>query len=133
MFRLVMPTEPVWLDLPHGVRVQVKPLTAAVEGAAIAAAGAAVRDREFADDTERTYATANALACGLARYGVVAWEGVAGPDGAPLPVTPDAAAALASHPDMAADFLAKYRGMLAPLAAEGNASASAPNGSAAEA
>ena len=64
----------------------------------------------------------------LGRHGILAWEGVAGPDGRPLPVTPDSAAAFATHPVMRTAFVAAYNATLRDQAAEGNGSATSPVG-----
>jgi hypothetical protein len=44
MLRLAIPKEPYWLDLPAGVRLQVRPLTTAVMAAAQARAQQAVAE-----------------------------------------------------------------------------------------
>lgn len=128
MFRLSLPVDPFWMDLPHGVRVRVRPLTTAVEGAAAAAAGDAVRGEDFLDDRARTYRLAMEFAAGLARYGVIEWEGVAGANGEPLALDADTVATLARHPDIGPAFLAQYRGTLDQQAAEGNGSTSGASG-----
>jgi hypothetical protein len=86
MLTLDLPTEPYWLDLPRGVRVEIRPVTTAVMAAAQTAAQrrlAALReaDTELDPDLARGLAFAF-LAKALARHVVTAWEGV--------PPTPEA-------------------------------------------
>ena len=45
MIRLDLPREPQWLDLPHGVRLLVRPLDTATDAAARAAAVTDLRER----------------------------------------------------------------------------------------
>jgi hypothetical protein len=152
MLRLQTTRSNTWLDLPHGVRVEVRPLTTAVTEAALAEA----QKRSAAEAVEAETASAagqpldplglnggNAAWLtgqrlqwyveALARYGIVAWEGLADADGAPLAVTPAAIEAFAAHPDLAKAFLTEYGASLHRLAAEGNASAPTSGGEPAEA
>lgn len=137
MLRLVKPRRR-WLDLPHGVRVEVEPLTTA---RATAARNEALRRsaavRAEAEAAERAGHALDPMAFGggnasalaglavefeieaLARFGIVAWEGLAGDDGAPLPVTPEACEALAQHDELGAAFYAAYTAPLRAVAAEG--------------
>ena len=89
MLRLNLSTEPQWLDLGHGVRLFVEPLTTAVMLAArsdpailAAAQGGDVEDSPSNDDLARIVAKA------VARIVVTDWEGVGDEDGKALPVTP---------------------------------------------
>jgi hypothetical protein len=147
MLRLSIDTRPRWLELPHGVRVEVRPLTTAVEQAAhteadnrlamlkkqaedAAAAGQAL------DPTGPNGANAawmvgqrvQMLVEALARYGITAWKGLGGDDGASLPLSAEAFAAFAAHRDLGAAFYAEYRAPVAALAAEGNVSGSTADG-----
>ena len=107
MLRLNLSSEPRWLDLGHGVRLLVAPLTTAVMLAArsdpaIVAATAAVtpasggangaeHDALIAasnDDLARIVAKA------VAKITVKDWEGVGDEDGKPLPLTPEGIDAL---------------------------------------
>ncbi len=78
-------SEPFWIDLLPGVRVQVKPISVAMMLVARASAGDAFRSAER-DSIQ--YANA-ALTVSLAHQGIVAWEGVGDAEGEPLPVTPE--------------------------------------------
>lgn len=147
MFSLDIPNEPYWLDLPLGVRVKVRPLS----GLVIAAARRLVQRDAIAILTERRERMDAGvpaddlldlddeclrdaferveMARGLGRYGIMAWEGVGNADGTDaVPLTPDNAEAMATHPDMMDAFLTAYFKPVEALAAEGNASAPMPNG-----
>jgi hypothetical protein len=134
MLTLDLPTGPCWIDLPHGVRVEIRPVTTAVMAAAQAAAsrrlGAA---RAEAGDTGIEPDMAKGLAFAflvkaLARHSVVAWEGVGDRHGAPLDPTPDNVERLMDLDDMAAAFWDGATAPVAAVAAEGNGSGPAPNG-----
>ena len=95
MLRLRLSTEPEWLDLGHGVRLLVEPLTTAVMLAARSdpAIMAATQNQEIEgspsnDDLARIVAKA------VARIVVQDWEGVGDAEGKPLSVTPDGIDAL---------------------------------------
>lgn len=95
MLRLNLSTAPHWLDLGHGVRLLVEPLTTAIMLAArsdpaildatIEAEGDAAQSN---DDLARIVAKA------VARIVVQDWEGVGDADGTPLPLTPEGIDAL---------------------------------------
>ena len=148
MIRLTLPTEPYWIDPRPGLRLKVKPLTTAVYGAArsrgaakaaelrahrdaVVAAGGQVEGLPDLDDPHmRQGLLDQLLAESLARYAIVAWEGV-GEEGAPAEVTPANLEALARLAGVAYDFVNAYLMPLAEAAAEGNASGPAPNGTSA--
>jgi len=94
MLTLDLPTEPYWLDLPRGVRVEIRPVTTAVMAAA--QAGSARRLgalRAATEDLDPDMARGLAFAFlvkALARHAVVAWEGVGDTAGKPLPLSPEA-------------------------------------------
>ncbi|SEO90165.1 hypothetical protein SAMN04490248_11589 [Salinihabitans flavidus] len=100
MLRLNMDNrEPSWVDLGHGVRLLVEPLSTAVmlaaraDPAVIAAAGTTA-DLEGAADPGRDETVAVIVAKAVARIVVTDWEGVGDADGTPLPVSPDGIDAL---------------------------------------
>lgn len=86
MIRLDLSREPRWLDLGHGVRVLVRPLTTALMMAARAAATHAGAE----DDGQRGAVLIRALG----RLGIQEWEGVGDADGNAMPVSADGVDAL---------------------------------------
>jgi len=110
MLRLDILSQPRWLDLGHGVRLFVEPLTTAVMLAArsdpsILAATADVKVIDAwtaADDDDVTQSEtgpsnddlARIVAKAVARIVVHDWEGVGDAEGKPLSVTPDGIDAL---------------------------------------
>lgn len=149
-----------WLELPHGVKILVEPLTTArataARNEALKRAGVLRNEAEAAEKAGQpldpvgfTGASSAALVGltmeyeieALARFGIVAWEGVNGADGNPLPVTPEACEALAQHEQLGTAFWAAYTNALRQVAAEGEGSGTSaasagqpvPNGIAADA
>ena len=89
MLKLDLSNEPAWLDLGHGVRVKLRPLTTVLMVAA--RNDPAVQDlAEDATDEESALAFAKALA----RVAILDWEGVGDAEGNPVPDSPDAIDAL---------------------------------------
>jgi hypothetical protein len=95
MLRLNLSNEPNWLDLGHGVRLLVDPLTTAVMLAARSdpAILAATQVAE-GEDTPSNDDLARIVAKAVARIVVHDWEGVGDAEGKPLSVTPDGIDAL---------------------------------------
>ncbi len=123
MLRLDLTSSPRWLDLGHGVRLRLAPLTTALMMAARSdpAVEALAAD---AADAERALVFARAVAI----RALLDWEGVGDAAGDPLPVSPEAVAALL---DLYPLFEAFQLGYLAPglaLEQEKNASAPSPSG-----
>lgn len=123
MLRLYLAAEPRWLDLGHGVRLRVAPLTTALmvasrSDAAVEAMPATATDEERA----LTFAKA------IARRAVIDWEGVGDADGNPVPVTLAGIDALLEVWPIFEAFQATYvsKGLL--LDAEKNVSAPSPTG-----
>ena len=120
MLRLNLSTEPRWLDLGHGVRLLVEPLTTAIMLAArsdptiIAAAGDAEGSASN-DDLARIVAKA------VARIVVKDWDGVGDEDGKPLPLTPEGIDALLELWPIFEAFQTKYIAGALVLDAEKNA------------
>jgi hypothetical protein len=134
MFRLAHKDR--WVDLPHGVRVLIAPLTTVVVAAAQAAARRRALDvirREDApeeDNLRRGLALMLTIQA-LGRECIRAWEGVADEDGADVPCTPEAIDVLLSHEDMAFAFFDAAMVPIRAAEAEGNASRPAPGGTSA--
>ena len=123
MIRLDLSREPRWLDLGHGVRLRVTPLTTALMVASRSDAAVEALP-ETASDEEQALVFAKAIA----RRAVAAWEGVGDADGTPVPVTPAGIDALLEVWPIFEAFQAVYvsKGLL--LDAEKNASAPSPTG-----
>ena len=123
MIRIQLSPEPRRLDLCHGVRLQLLPLTTAMMVAT--RSDPAVQDLT-ADANNDTRAAVFAAA--LARRAVVDWEGVGDADGDVIAVTPEGIDALLSLWPIFEAFNLLYvsRGML--LDAEKNDSAPSPTG-----
>lgn len=120
MLRLNLSTEPRWLDLGHGVRLLVEPLTTAIMLAArgdptiVAAAG-------DADGSASNEDLARIVAKAVARIVVKDWEGVGDEDGQPLPLTPEGIDALLELWPIFEAFQTKYIAGALILDAEKNA------------
>jgi hypothetical protein len=107
MLRLNLSTEPRWLDLGHGVRLLVEPLTTAIMLAArsdptIVAAASDAEANASNDHLARIVAKA------VARIVVKDWEGVGDEDGKPLTLTPDGIDALLELWPIFEAFQTKY-------------------------
>jgi hypothetical protein len=125
MLSLDLPTEPYWVDLPRGVRVEIRPVTTAVMAAAQAAAQrrlAALREADAEMDPDLARGLAFALLVkALARHAVTAWEGVGDAAGKPLPLSPEAVERLMDLDEMASAFWERALLPIRTVAAEGNA------------
>jgi hypothetical protein len=120
MLRLNLSNEPRWLDLGHGVRLLVEPLTTAIMLAArsdptIVAAAADAETGTSNDDLARIVAKA------VARMVVKDWEGVGDENGKPLALTPDGIDALLELWPIFEAFQTKYIAGALILDAEKNA------------
>jgi len=124
MLTLDLPTEPYWLNLPRGVRVEIRPVTTAIMAAAQAGSArrlGALRAAEADLDPDMARGLAFAfLVKALARHAVTAWEGVGDAAGKPLPVSPEAVERLMDMDEMAAAFWDRATGPVAAVALEGN-------------
>jgi hypothetical protein len=125
MLTLDLSCEPIWLALPHGVRLRVRPVDrvvrAAAEGAALARAKQALAEAGAPEDSP-AFKTLYLLLLTrlLARHAVLAWEGVGDRDGAPLALTPEAVDALLDRDDMLLAFWERAVNRPEPVEAEGN-------------
>ena len=124
MLTLDLPTEPYWLALPRGVRVEIRPVTTAVMAAA--QAGSARRLgalRAATEDLDPDMARGLAFAFlvkALARHAVTDWQGVGDAAGKPLPLSPEAVERLMDMDEMAVAFWDRATGPVAAVALEGN-------------
>jgi hypothetical protein len=123
MIRINLSPEPQWLDLGHGVRLLLLPLTTALMVATRADPAVQALDADASNDSR-----AAVFAAALARRAVVDWEGVGDADGAVISVSLDGIDALLSLWPIFEAFNLLYvsRGML--LDAEKNGSAPSPTG-----
>ena len=126
MLRLDLTTEPRWLDLGHGVRLCVAPLTTALMVAARSDAAVEALPAT-ASDEERALVFAKAIA----RRAVSEWEGVGHADGNPASVTPAGIDALLEVWPIFEAFQAAYVSKALLLDVEKNASAPSPTGTSA--
>ena len=123
MLRLDLTSEPRWLDLGHGVRLRVTPLTTALM---VSARADPVIDGLSESSSQEDMALAMAKA--VARRAVLEWEGVGDDDGNLVPVSPAGIDALLEIWPVFEAFQAQYvaRGLM--LDQEKNASAPSPTG-----
>ncbi|WP_149539364.1 hypothetical protein [Siccirubricoccus phaeus] len=124
MLTLDSSVEPYWLDLPRGVRVEIRPVTTAVMAAAQAAASRRLGAiRAAGEDLDPDMARGLAFAFlvkALARHAVTAWDGIGDAEGKPLPLSPEAVERLMDLDDIAAAFWDQATRPVAAVAAEGN-------------
>lgn len=126
MIRLNLTSEPRWLDLTAGLRLQVAPVTTAI----MAAARSDIAASDVSEDLPQE-ALAVTMAKAVARRVILDWQGVGDAEGNPVPVTQEGIDALL---DIWPIFEAFQRDCLAPhlmLNQEKNASAPSPTGSSA--
>lgn len=126
MLKLDLPTEPYWAEMPLGVRLRIRPVTTAIVSAAQHRAARLGREAaeaaggELDPDMSRGLAFV-LMAKALARFAVEEWEGVAGPDGAALPCSPDLAERLMDIESMASAFWDAALKPIQAVSSEGNA------------
>lgn len=123
MIRLDLSREPSWLDLGHGVRLHVLPLTTALMVASRSDAQVEALP-ESASDEERAVVFAKAIA----RRAVKDWEGVGDTQGNPVPVSPEGINALLDVWPIFEAFQLAYVAKGLMLEQEKNASAPSPSG-----
>lgn len=124
MLTLALVSTPTWLDLPRGVRLEIRPVTTAVMAAAQTSASRRLgATRAASDDLDPDMARGLAFAFlvkALARHAVTAWEGVGDTAGKPLPLSPEAVECLMDLDDIAAAFWDQATRPVVAVAAEGN-------------
>lgn len=126
MIRLDLSREPGWLDLGHGVRLRVLPLTTALMVASRSDARVEALP-ESATDEERAVVFAKAIA----RRAVTDWEGVGDTEGNPVPVSPEGIDSLLDVWPIFEAFQLAYVAKGLMLEEEKNASAPSPSGTSA--
>jgi hypothetical protein len=126
MIRIDLSNEPAWLDLGHGVRLYLQPLTTAMMVASRNDPAVAVLDDHATDE-----ASALVFAKALARNAVLDWEGVGDAEGNIIPVSPEGIDALLDVWPLFEAFQTKYVAKGLVLDAEKNVSAPLSNGSSA--
>ncbi|WBQ12884.1 hypothetical protein L2D00_13665 [Hyphomonadaceae bacterium BL14] len=126
MIRLDLSREPRWLDLGHGVRVRMGPLTTSLMAAARSDPSVTSLPDGASNET-----IAVAMARALARLVVLEWEGVGDADGHPVPVTPEGIDALLDILPLFEAFQLRYVSKGLMLDEEKNACAPLPNGTSA--
>jgi hypothetical protein len=126
MIRINLSPEPQWLDLGHGVRLRLLPLTTALMVATRADPAVQALDADASNDSR-----AAVFAAALARRAIVDWEGVGDEAGTVLEISPEGIDALLSLWPIFEAFNLLYvsRGML--LDTEKNGSAPSPTGTSA--
>ena len=126
MIRINLSPEPQWLDLGHGVRLQLLPLTTAL----MVATRSDIAVQDLAADASNDTRAA-VFAAALARRAIVDWEGVGDENGTVIAVSPEGVDALLSLWPIFEAFNLLYvsRGML--LDAEKNGSAPSLTGTSA--
>ena len=122
MLRLNLSTEARWLDLGHGVRLLVEPLTTAIMLAARSDPAIVVAASEAESNADHSNEDlARVVAKAVARIVVKDWEGVGDEDGKPLPLTPEGIDALLELWPIFEAFQTKYIAGALILDAEKNA------------
>ena len=91
MIRIQLSPEPQWLDLGHGVRLQLLPLTTALMVATRSDPAVQSLEADASNDSR-----AAVFAAALARRAVIGWDGVGDADGTVIPVSPEGIDALLS-------------------------------------
>jgi len=129
MLQLNLTNTPKWLDLDHGVRVLVAPMSTAVMIAArrdprVAALGDQI-DALNNDDLALVMAKA------VARIAITDWDGIGDAEGKPVSVTPEGVDALLEVWPLFEAFQTKYVNSGFLLDAEKNVSPPLPTGSSA--
>jgi len=126
MIRLDLNAGPDWLDLGHGVRLKLLPLTTALMAAARSDEVVENLPEDTPDETR-----AIAFAKAIARRAVIDWSGIGDEKGEPLAPTPKAIDALLNVYPLFEAFQLGYvaRGLV--LDQEKNGSSPLPNGTSA--
>jgi hypothetical protein len=103
MLRLNLSRNPHWLDLGHGVRVKVRPISTAI----FSMASTAPDMLNLAAETHQDMRFL-CLCSEIAKIAILEWDGVKGDDDTPAEVTPDGVAALMEVYPLATAFRDQY-------------------------
>lgn len=128
MLKLNLAPGPVWLDLVHGVRVEVLPLTTETR----IRASHDIRNKDGRMDEDGVKRDI-AYVKSMARSAIIGWDGLGDADGKAVPVTPEGVDALMDIYEMYHSFQAKYVAPALVAVAEGNGSTPSPSGTSATA
>ncbi len=149
MIRLSLPKEPYWLDLPHGARVFVRPLSTAIyeaarvkaarlardvmsEHAGIAQAGGSVEGLPDLEDKDAVLGLSQFLFVqALAVAAIIRWEGVLDQNDQPAEITDKSVCGLMEFHRIAEEFVLAYTRTHTEAVAEGNALGPSPSGTSA--
>lgn len=123
MLKLDLATDPRWLTLEPGVEVQLRPMHHGIWLAALATEEAIEADAAR-DAAGWTYVVGVAVAQKV----IMDWRGLGDMDGNPLPVTPEAVAALMRRRGSFDAFYDAYLGPWMGLVEEKKGSAPSPDG-----
>ncbi len=123
MIRLDLSNKPGWLDLGHGVRLHLHPLTTAMMVASRNDPAVAALDEDATDEE-----SALVFAKALASNATLDWEGVGDSDGNVIQITPEGISALLDVWPLFSAFETKYVAKGLVLDAEKNVSSPLPNG-----
>jgi len=126
MVRLDLNAGPDWLDLGHGVRLKLLPLTTALMAASRADEAVENLPEDTPDETR-----AIAFAKAIARRAVIDWAGIGDAEGEPLAPTPAAIDALLDIYPLFEAFQLGYVARGLALDQEKNGSSPLPNGTSA--
>ena len=126
MIRLDLSNEPASLDLGHGVRLHLHPLTTAMMVASRNDPAVAALSEDATDEE-----SALVFAKALARNATIDWDGVGDSDGNVIQITPEGISALLDVWPLFEAFQTKYVAKGLVLDQEKNASAPLPTGSSA--
>ncbi len=123
MLKLDLKNEPAWLDLGHGVRVYLAPLTTAMMVAARSDPAITGLDEDASDEE-----SALAFAKALGRIAIIDWEGVGDENANPVTISPEGIDALLDVWPLFEVFQTDYVAKGLVLDQEKNASAPLPSG-----
>lgn len=119
MLRLGLTTDPIWIDLPGGARIQCKPpSTSTVQGVrdALTAPQSSDEDEDAAPGRPPMVVWVKAVA----QAAIIAWEGIGDANGKPVDVTDDAVSDLMEIAPVYSAFVESYINRAYAVADEGN-------------